>query len=422
MEKQSKASVNIKPMVKVVHVLSLFPSQSETFIINFILETLKHNYSAQILADQIRDIEVSSQQGLLIKSGVFSSAETFNPKIPENKLKRLLFAIGILLKNIKFTSIFLRTLNKNKYGLKSRTLKMWFQAAVFLKHRDANIFHAHFGINGKLLAEMKEIGAINGRIITSFYGYDTFSTDETRDYFMNYYLDAFRASKHIITSSQYLFGNLSKLNLPKEKVTINPVGVDLDIFNCKNRSYDGIFNIVTVGRLIKLKGQHLGIEVVKDLKERGCKVHYTIIGTGAEYETLKQKVEDLNIEDSVTLSGGGTQTGIIKSLHQNHLFLMTSITDETGRAEGQGLVSAEAQATGLPVVGFNSGGIPETIKNGITGYIVEEGNVKAMADCIEQFIVQPDLVKTMGIEARAYVEENFSNSIQSQKLMDLYKR
>ncbi|WP_171817141.1 glycosyltransferase [Winogradskyella sp. PG-2] len=408
--------------VKVVHVLGLFPSQSETFVINFILETLKHNYSAQILADTIRPLEVSSQQDLLTKSGLFSSAQTFNPNVPEDKLKRLFFAISLLFKNIKFSRVLLRTLNKKRYGLKSQTLKMWFQAATFLKYRDAEVFHAHFGINGKLLAEMKEIGAIKGKIITSFYGYDTFSTDETQEHFINYYLGAFKASKQIVTSSNYLFNNLLKLNVPKGIVFVNPVGVDIDIFNYKNRSFDGSLKIITVGRLIKLKGQHVGIEVIKLLIERGYNVHYTIVGTGTEYEILKQKIKSLNLEDFITLRGGGTQNEIIELLDQNHLFLMTSITDETGRAEGQGLVTAEAQASGLPVVGFNSGGIPETIRDGITGYVVEEGNVKAMANSIEKFISHPELITTMGLEARSYIEQHFNNATQSQKIIDLYKQ
>ena len=364
---------------------------------------------------------VSSQQDLLLKNGLHETVETFNPKVSENKFNRLLMAIWVLLKNIKFSLIFLRTLNFKKYGLKSKTLKMWFQAAAFLRHRDAIVFHAHFGINGKLLAEMKEIGAIRGRVVTSFYGYDTFSTEETKNHFTNYYLEAFKASSHIITSSNYLFDNLIDLNVPKEKVMVNSVGVDLEIFNYKNRSYDGIFNIITVGRLIKLKGQHLGIEIIKVLKERGYNVHYTIVGAGDEYEALLQKIKNLNLEDSITLSGGGTQNGIIELLQQNHLFLMTSITDSSGRAEGQGLVSAEAQATGIPVVGFNSGGIPETIKNGETGYIVDEGNVEAMANVVEVFIKDPKLIDIMGLEARSFVEEKFNNRIQSQNIIKLYQ-
>ena len=66
--------------------------------------------------------------------------------------------------------------------------------------------------------------------------------------------------------------------------------------------------------------------------------------------------------------------------------------------------------------------VSHAIENNITGYIVEDGNINAMADSIEKFIIQPDLIVTMGLEARSYIENYFNNSIQSQKLMDLYKQ
>ncbi|MGJ8551124.1 glycosyltransferase [Winogradskyella wichelsiae] len=417
---QSKSN-KIKSKIQVVHVLDIFPSKSETFIINFVVETLKYNYSAKILANVVNDIGVSSQQDLLNSTGLYDSAKTFNPQVPENKLRRLFLAIWILLKNLKYFLVFIRTLDSKKYGLKSKTLKMWFQAGVFLNYREVSIFHAHFGKNGKLLAEMKEIGAIKGKVITSFYGYDTFSTKSTRDHFRLYYKGTFQKSHHILTSSGYLQDNLFLLNVPLDKVVVNSVGVNPKLFSYKERRYNGVFNIITVGRLIKLKGQHLGLEVIKLLVERGYNVSYTIIGSGDEYDNLEQKIKNLNLEKVVNLNGGRTQTEIKELLYQNHLFLMTSITDDTGRAEGQGLVIAEAQSTGMPVVGFKSGGIPETIKNGISGFIVEEGNVIAMADAIERFILNTDLINKSGLEGRLFVEKHFNNDIQSQKIIDLYK-
>ncbi|MGB6269850.1 MAG: glycosyltransferase [Olleya sp.] len=405
---------------KIVHVIDVFPSKSETFIVNYIYATLQYGYSAQLLVNTLGSIEKSSQQDLLKKTGLFKSAKTYNSKLPKNKIKRLLLATSVLILNYKDALVFFRTLNFKKYGLKSKTLKMWFQAAVFLEYKDVSHFHAHFGLNGKLLSEMKEIGAIKGKIITSFYGYDTYSTTETNHYFRHYYSDTFKNSSHIVTSSNYLLNNLLKLNVPLEKVMVNPVGVDLEIFKFKKRNYDGILNIITVGRLIKLKGQHIGIDVIKVLTDKGYKIKYTIVGGGEEYEALVQKITKLKLQDSIVLVGVSSQTEILKLLHRHHLFLMTSVIDEKGRAEAQGLVSAEAQATGLPIVGFGTGGIPETIINEKTGYIVNEGDVNAMAEAVEKFILDPKLAGVMGLKARSFIEEKFNNRIQSQNIMNLY--
>jgi len=136
---------------------------------------------------------------------------------------------------------------------------------------------------------------------------------------------------------------------------------------------------------------------------------------------LRQKINDLGLKKEISLKNGGNQNQIIQLLHRHHLFLMTSVTDNTGRAEGQGLVTAEAQATGMPVVGFNSGGVPETIQDGKTGFIVEEGNINNMADAIEKFILNPDLISTFGKEAREFVDRKFNNKTQTQNIIDLYQ-
>lgn len=406
---------------KIVHVISVFPSKSETFIINLIVESLKAGFTSQILTDHLRDISISSQQELLTENSLYQKAETYNPIIPENKLKRLFLAIFILIKNIKYSAVFFRTLNYKKYGLKSKTLKMWFQASVFLKHRDAAIFHGHFGINGKLLAEMKAIGAIKGKLITSFYGYDTFSTDQNRETLKKDYLNLFAYSDYIITSSQYLYNNLMKLGTPKNKIIINPVGVNQEVFKFKKRTYTGSLNIITVGRLIKLKGQHYGIDVIKILKDKGYNITYTIVGEGKEYGVLEKKIKDNQLQDVVTLLGSKTQKDILELLYNNNLFLMTSITNEEGRAEGQGLVIAEAQASGLPIVAFNSGGVSETIDHKKTGFVVEEKNINAMAEAIEKFMEKPELFDEFGNEARKFVEQHFSNTIQSNTIIKLYQ-
>ena len=406
---------------KIVHVLSIFPSKSETFIINLIVESLRIGFSSQILTDHLKGIEQSSQQELLSKNGLYQNAETFNPIVSEDKFKRLFLAIFILINNLKYFAVFFRTLNSKKYGLKSKTLKMWFQASVFLKHRDAAVFHGHFGINGKLLAEMKAIGAIRGKLITSFYGYDTFSTDANREALKKEYSGVFAYSDYIITSSQYLYDNLMELDAPKNKIIINPVGVNQEIFKFKKRAYKNSLNIITVGRLIKLKGQHYGIDAIKILKDKGYNLTYTIVGDGEEYEALQERINRNQLQNIVTLLGSKTQKDIIELLYDNNLFLMTSVTNEEGRAEGQGLVTAEAQASGLPIVAFDSGGVSETIDNEKTGFVVEEKNAHAMAEAIEKFIIEPELINKFGNAARKFVEQNFSNTIQSNCILKLYQ-
>ncbi|WP_411895319.1 glycosyltransferase [Winogradskyella sp. A2] len=405
----------------IVHVINDFPSKSETFIVNHIVETIKEGWESHILVNNLKPKEATSQLQLFNSYGLYDIARSYNVKIPKNKVFRILKASLILLKNLRFASVFFKTLNNSKYGAKSKSLKMWFQAGVFIQYESVDIFHGHFAISGQLLADMKEIGAIKGKIVTTFYGYDTFSTEETRNGLELTYKNLFKYSDLIITSSKYLVNNLKLLKAPEDKVVVNPVGVDINKFQLKNRTLGKQLNLVTVGRLIKLKGQHLGIEAVKSLVDKGHQIHYTIIGSGEERNNLQELISQFGVEEHVTIKQTKSQIEVIDVLNDSHLFLMTSITDKTGRAEGQGLVTAEAQSTGIPVIGFNSGGIPETIKNGITGFIIEEKNVKELVDTIQKFFKNPELIDKMGRAGRKYVEKEFNSKIQSKKIIDLYK-
>ncbi|WP_299130601.1 glycosyltransferase [uncultured Winogradskyella sp.] len=405
----------------IVHVLDVFPSRSETFIINHIIECERKGLKSIILVNTLHTIDKASQKNLINSYGLYDVAHCFNPKMPKHKVLRVLKALGLLLNNLSNYKVFLNTLNQQKYGLKAKTLKLWFQASVFLKYQKHEIFHGHFGVSGKVLADMKDIGAIKGDIITSFYGYDTFSVEENRKELQTYFKDVFKRSKLIVTSSNYLYANLLKLNAPEHKLLVNAVGVDVSKFPYRKREYNSELHIVTVGRLIELKGQAYGIDAVILLLQKGYNIKYTIIGHGDDFEDIKTKIHHSGYQNHIHLKGSGTQAEIAEVLLQSHVFLMTSITDTLGRAEGQGLVIAEAQATGLPVVAFNSGGIGDSITHNKTGYLVEEKNVKDMANSIEKFIDNLELINDMGYAAKCFVEDRFNSQKQSDKMIKQYK-
>lgn len=405
---------------RIVHVINDFPSKSETFIVNHIVETIKYGFETHILVNNLGSKEATSQLHLFDKFNLYEIATPYNNKIPSNRVLRLIKAILILLSNIQFAPVFFRTLKAKKYGAKSKSLKMWFLAAIFIKYRKIELFHCHFAISGQLLAEMKEIGAIKGKIITTFYGYDTFTTKENREDIKLAYKKLFKYSDIIITSSKYLANNLKLIDAPLEKLIVNSVGVDVGKFKYIERTVNKPLNLVTVGRLIKLKGQHIGIKAVKLLIDRGYNVTYTIVGSGKELANLKHLISELNIEKYVVLKDSKSQNEVIEILSSSNLFLMTSITDEFGRAEGQGLVTAEAQSMGIPVIGFDSGGIPETIQNNLTGFIVKEKDPLELALAIEKFIHNPELILKMGKAGRKYIEKEFNSEIQSKKIIDLY--
>ena len=100
---------------------------------------------------------------------------------------------------------------------------------------------------------------------------------------------------------------------------------------------------------------------------------------------------------------------------------MTSVYDKIGRRETQGVVTAEAQACGLPVVAFRSGGVPYTIEEGKTGFLAEEKNVLEFTQHLRKLCIDEPLRKKMGQNARKFIEDNFCLSKLAQKQISLYE-
>ena len=90
---------------------------------------------------------------------------------------------------------------------------------------------------------------------------------------------------------------------------------------------------------------------------------------------------------------------------------MTSITDDDGRGEAQGVVTAEAQSCGLPVVAFDSGGVSETLIDKETGFLIPERNKELLVEKVKHLINNPDKRVKMGFKAREFVVHQFSNNV-----------
>jgi glycosyltransferase involved in cell wall biosynthesis len=96
----------------------------------------------------------------------------------------------------------------------------------------------------------------------------------------------------------------------------------------------------------------------------------------------------------------------------HHVFCIASHDEPFGR------VVAEAQAYGLPVIGFAEGGITEIVEHGVTGLLAPAGNVAAFASAMELFIDKKENVRIMGSAAQSRASAFFNRDIQTKKIVD----
>lgn len=405
-------------MKTVCFVVLGFPKITETFITNQVLQAKIHGYQTMILTERLMSFENSSQAELLTEHALLESTQVIDFKIPKNKIKRRAKAFVLILKYLKYW------LRVKDISFRERFSMLPFQLAFYYQFKEVSVFHIQFALAGIQIAKMKSIGLLSGRLVTTFHGYDAHyeNLEELSSLKLRYKL-LLKESLYLTVNTAYLAKKILSFGAQASSIKIIPMGIDLDFFNSKTEkriSLNSTIQLLSVGRLIELKGFEYAIKSIKLLVDRGYKVSYTIIGEGREKDSLLELITTLKLQDTVFLVGVKTQKEIKDLFEMHDIFLMSSITDKTNRAEAQGVVTAEAQAMGLPVIAFRSGGVPYTLLDTETGFLIEEKNVEAYAEAIRKLATNPVLYKTMSVTAKNFATENFSRKTLSAKFFDLY--
>jgi phosphatidylinositol alpha-1,6-mannosyltransferase len=129
-----------------------------------------------------------------------------------------------------------------------------------------------------------------------------------------------------------------------------------------------------------------------------------LVGAGPQWRLLHELAVKLRLGKTVRFTGPLDRDRLIPELQRADVFALPMRTRLGGlNAEGFGLAAVEAAACGLPVVVGRSGGAPETVQDGRTGFLVDPGDPADVASRITDLLGHQDLARTMGSEGRAFV-------------------
>ncbi len=144
--------------------------------------------------------------------------------------------------------------------------------------------------------------------------------------------------------------------------------------------------VLTVGRLVKRKGVAWFIsEVMPTLPNS---VHYIVVGSGPEHNTITKAIETQNLQHRVHVLGRVEDDVLRKLYGAVDVFIMPNIQVQND-IEGFGIVVIEASASGLPVIASNLEGIRDAVIDGSTGFLVESNNVIAWQQAIHNILQDP---------------------------------
>lgn len=166
--------------------------------------------------------------------------------------------------------------------------------------------------------------------------------------------------------------------------------------------------IVSVGRLVRRKGQDRLIEALPAIRKRVSDAALVIVGEGPYRAKLEARIRELDLELHVQLVGHAPIAELPLYLNAAQVFAMPARNRLGGlEVEGLGIVYLEASACGVPVIAGNSGGAPDAVREGVTGFVVDDADPGALVDRIVTLLENPALAKQMGIAGRGFVEEKW---------------
>ena len=139
-------------------------------------------------------------------------------------------------------------------------------------------------------------------------------------------------------------------------------------------------------------------------------------------DSLEELARDLSVGDRVTFLGALNERPLLAEYANAHVFILPSLRDRTGHdcEETQGVVLQEAQCSGKIVVATRTGGIPECVDDGVSGFLVEDRSAEALAGRLADIATHPEDWERWQRLGREWVERNFDMQMIGQKLWDIY--
>lgn len=212
-----------------------------------------------------------------------------------------------------------------------------------------------------------------------------------------------------------------QLGVYKEKIQVIPNAVNYEQFanfhttaNFKQQyNIDGKV-VLFVSNLQKRKGaQHL-IKVIPQIIQELPNTNFVIVGEGPYRKYLENLSNRLQIKNKIIFTGHLSPKKLLEAYHAADVFVLPSAF------EGLPTVILEAMASGVPVVASKVGGIPSVIQNGITGFLVNYGDMEQIAEAVTNILSSEKLAKLMGKNGKK-ISKNYAWSIIYKKIEDVYR-
>jgi len=301
-------------------------------------------------------------------------------------------------------------------GLRGRRGLADFARAGWLadRLRDDGVAHLH----AHFISSPADVGELATRVLAlpfsiSAHAKDIYLSDE-RDLRRK-----LRAARFTVTCTEHNRSTLAGI-APQARILRMYHGIDHGVFHPRRRvALADPPLVLAVGRLRAKKGLDTLIDACRLLKDRGIAFRCEIVGYGEESDALARRIVRAGLIGRVRLPGKLAREGVLERYAAASVFVQPSRVAADGDRDGIPNVLLEAMAMALPVVATRVSGIPEVVRDGENGVLVEPDDPSALAGAIAHALAQPEASARLGRAARATVVESFDNDRNLQVLTGL---
>ena len=284
----------------------------------------------------------------------------------------------------------------------------------FLRFHKIDAFLANYGPLGANIYEACLAESIPYSVV--FLGFDAAEKKALANYGTRYatYLPH---AKAIICVAESMCSTLESIAGPLPNLHVIPCGVDTSKF-IPGTPRDG-FNVISVARFAEKKGSLKSIQAFELLLKDFPEAQLRMVGDGPLWEEAKEYVSAHGLSGNIHFLGAMGQSDYLPLLQESNVFIQHSVLTPSGDSEGTPVAILEASACGLAICSTLHAGIPDAVKEGKTGLLVEEHDVEGMASALKDFAKDLEKTRLMGVAAREHMEERYDVVKLSAKIKGL---
>jgi glycosyltransferase involved in cell wall biosynthesis len=293
-------------------------------------------------------------------------------------------------------------------------LSFFWKALKLAKKPEIKLIHAHWWIPSGLIGAM--VSLVSGKpLLVTTHGTDVMIL-KTSGLLRILASFVFNRAAHVTVVSNFLKKKLtSVIPIPSAKITVRSMPVNIEQFSpSEKKRTEKRKTILCVARYTKQKRLDTLIEALSLLREEGLDFKAILIGEGEEEENLKKMIQTLALSGEVTLIPLMSQQKLSRYYRESDVVVLPSVD------EGFGLVLVEAQLCQTPVIGADSGGIPDIIEPEKTGLLFPPGEAHSLAYSINRILTDGELARNLTLNAYQKARKRFSPENIAQDFIRIY--